>query len=126
MTPPCQCLETRNRIGVQICDGLVMQLEVSTLQRLTKVGFDLLPVLELLDHGRCEKLIGSALARLDCVKREVCGHDKFVFIVAVLVSDSDPDADTGANMMAVNLIGLGNRLHERVYQCLKGRSGFDR
>jgi hypothetical protein len=126
VSPPCQRLEPAYGIATQVDDGLIVQLKSLAIERLAKVNFDLLPVLDFLIHGRLKESIRSAFARLDGVKREVCGHQKLVRIGAVLVPDRHADAGTGANTMAVDLIGLTNRFHEGGRECLERRARFDR
>ena len=99
-------------LRLQVDERLVVQLELVALDRVAKVHFELAPVVEIRVHRAIVELVGAAAFRLDRVEREVGSHQQFVDVVAVARSDGDADADAGADLIAVDLVRLDDRLDD--------------
>ena len=120
MIPAYQGLEAADFLARQVDDRLVVQLEFACRQRLAQVLLHDAAGLHLQVHHGFEEAERAAAVALGAVEREVGVAQQFVGVRSVAGADRNADADADHGLLAVDVIGLA----QRVDDALRQRSGL--
>ncbi len=123
MIPAHQRLEGDRPLARDVDDGLVMNLELLAAQRRAQIELEHAPRLGAGVHAGLEESIGAAAVGLGAVEREVGVLQKLIRIVAVVGRERDADADADHELMAGDVVGLGDPFDQSAGQ-RGGRRGI--
>ena len=120
MIPAYQGLEAADFLARQVDHRLVVQLEFACRQRLAQVLLHDAAGLHLQVHHGFEEAERAAAVALGAVEREVGVAQQFVGVRSVAGADRNADADADHGLLAVDVIGLAQRVDDALCQ----RSGL--
>ena len=122
MLPADQCLEAADLVVFEIDRRLIVQLELAFHQRPAQVELHAAPRLHLRVHLRLEEAVGAAAVALGAIERKIGVAQKLVGISPVRGTHGDADAGADDHLLAVDLVGLAQRIDDAQRQ----RGGVDR
>ena len=123
MIPAYQGFEAADFLARQVDDRLVVQLELAGRQRLAQVLLHDAAGLHLQVHRGFEETERAAAVALGAVEREVGVAQQFVGVRSVAGTDRNADADADHGLLAVDVIGLAQRVDDALRQRRRPRRG---
>ena len=116
MIPAYQGFEAADFLAREVDDRLVVQLELAGRQRLAQVLLHDAAGLHLQVHRGLEEAERAAAVALGAVEREVGVAQQFVGARSVAGTDRNADADADHGLLAVDVIGLAQRIDDALRQ----------
>src|SRR5262245_24501628 len=110
MMPTQESFEGGDLVGSKIDERLVVNLEFIVEQGISQVQLELSSLLHARVHFRLKEPVGPTTIRLRAVQGHVRVLQQLIGFEAVNRSDRDSNADVDDDLVAVQLIGFGDRV----------------